>query len=234
MLEVREIQSGYGDLQVLWDVSLSVARGEFVALVGPNGAGKTTTLRTIAGVIQPSAGDIRFLDTSISNLGGHEINRMGLSFVTEELNLFPNMTVRDNLLVGAHKVQDRRRIRESMDDVFDLFPRLKDRQKQPAGTLSGGERKMLAIGRGLMSDPTLLLVDEPSLGLAPMLTEATLTALRELNRRGIAVLLVEQHVGKALGICDRGYVLEQGRVALEGPSDELMASTHVREVYLGG
>lgn len=233
MLEVNNLHSGYGDLQVLWDVSLNISEGEFVVLLGPNGAGKTTTLRTISGVIQPTEGKVEFMGSPIGGLDGHVINQLGISFVTEDLNLFTKMTVRDNLLVGAHAVRDTKKIRDSMDYVFDLFPRLEERQSQLAGTLSGGERKMLAIGRGLMSDPKLLLVDEPSLGLAPLLARAALEALQELNRRGISILLVEQHVTRALAIAGRAYILEHGRIVLEGPSAELLESPHVKEVYLG-
>jgi branched-chain amino acid transport system ATP-binding protein len=233
LLEVNNLHSGYGDLQVLWDVSLNISEGEFVVLLGPNGAGKTTTLRTISGVIQPTEGKVEFMGSPIGGLDGHVINQLGISFVTEDLNLFIKMTVRDNLLVGAHVVRDAKKIRDSMDYVFDLFPRLEERQSQLAGTLSGGERKMLAIGRGLMSDPKLLLVDEPSLGLAPLLAQAALDALQELNRRGISILLVEQHVTRALAIAGRAYILEHGRIVLEGPSAELLESPHVKEVYLG-
>ena len=233
MLEVNNLHSGYGDLQVLWDVSLNISEGEFVVLLGPNGAGKTTTLRTISGVIQPTEGEVKFMDSPIGGSSGHLINQMGISFVTEDLNLFTKMTVRDNLLVGAHAVRDVKKIRDSMDYVFDLFPRLEERQSQLAGTLSGGERKMLAIGRGLMSDPKLLLVDEPSLGLAPLLAQAALDALQELNLRGISILLVEQHVTRALGIASRAYILEHGRMVLEGASADLLESPHVKEVYLG-
>jgi branched-chain amino acid transport system ATP-binding protein len=233
LLEVNSLHSGYGDLQVLWDVSLNISEGEFVVLLGPNGAGKTTTLRTISGVIQPTEGKVEFMGSPIGGLDGHVINQLGISFVTEDLNLFTKMTVRDNLLVGAHAVRDAKKIRDSMDYVFDLFPRLEERQSQLAGTLSGGERKMLAIGRGLMSDPKLLLVDEPSLGLAPLLAQAALEALQELNRRGISILLVEQQVTRALAIAGRAYILEHGRIVLEGPSAELLESPHVKEVYLG-
>jgi branched-chain amino acid transport system ATP-binding protein len=233
LLEVSNLNSGYGDLQVLWDVSLNISEGEFVVLLGPNGAGKTTTLRSIAGVLKPEAGGIEFMGKPIGGLSGHQINQMGISFVTEDLNLFTKMTVRDNLLVGAHTVRDKKKIRDSMDYALALFPRLEERQSQLAGTLSGGERKMLAIARGLMSDPKLLLVDEPSLGLAPLLAEATFDALQELNRQGISILLVEQHVASALGIARRAYILEHGRIVLEGAGTELLESPHVREVYLG-
>jgi branched-chain amino acid transport system ATP-binding protein len=233
MIEVNGLQAGYGDLQVLWNISLSVAQGEFIVLLGPNGAGKTTTLRAISGVIKPMRGEIRFDGKSIVDLPAYKINRLGISYITEDLNLFPKMTVKDNLLVGAYAGYDRKRIKESMEYVFHLFDRLAERRNQLAGTLSGGERKMLAIGRGLMSNPQILLVDEPSLGLSPVLTKATFVALLELNRRGITILLVEQHLAKALEITNRGYIIEQGSIVMEGQTSLLLESERVKEIYLG-
>lgn len=233
MLQVKGLQAGYGGLQVLWDVSLEIEKGEFIVLLGPNGAGKTSTLRTIAGVIKPLAGEIQFLGKSIAGKPGHEISKLGISFITEDLNLFPKMTVRDNLLVGAYNVRDRKQINTTLDYVLHLFPRLEERLKQLAGTLSGGERKMLAIGRGLMPNPILILVDEPSLGLSPLLTRATFEALEKLNKDGTTILLVEQHLGKALQMTNRGYILEQGRIAMSSSTKELQESKLVKEVYLG-
>ena len=232
MLEVNNVNSGYGHLQVLWEVSLRVSEGEFVALLGPNGAGKSTLLRTIAGVIPPWAGEVKFMGEQIGNLPAHKITRMGLSFITEDLNLFEAMTVWENLLLGAYIRRDKR-IKESLDYVLDLFPVLAERRNQLAGTLSGGERKMLALGRGLMSEPRLLLVDEPSLGLAPKLVLSVFEALQELKQRGVTILLVEQNVSASLQIADRGYVLEQGRIVLEGKSADLLGNNHVKEAYLG-
>ncbi|MDD5468809.1 MAG: ABC transporter ATP-binding protein [Anaerolineales bacterium] len=233
MLEIKGLQSGYGYLQVLWDVSLELNDGEFIVLLGPNGAGKTTTLRTISGVIKPIAGEINFLGQSIGGKPGHEISKLGISFITEDLNLFPKMTVYDNLLVGAYSVRDKKKIKETLAYILNLFPRLEERLNQLAGTLSGGERKMLAIGRGLMPNPKLLLVDEPSLGLSPLMTRATFDALRKLNQDGTTILLVEQHLGKALEITNRGYILEQGKVVMEAPTATLLESERVKEVYLG-
>ncbi len=233
MLEVRGLQSGYGDLQVLWDVSLDMAEGEFVVLLGPNGAGKTTTLRTIAGLLKPLGGEVKYLGKTISGLKANEISRLGISFITEDLNLFPKMTVMDNLLVGAYAVRDRRFIKQMLEQVFALFPRLSERKNQLAGTLSGGERKMLAIGRGLMVNPRLLMVDEPSLGLSPLMTQATFEALEKLNKNGTTILLVEQFLGKALKISNRGYILEQGRIVMQAPTAELIEDQRVKEVYLG-
>ena len=232
MLEVKNLQAGYDYLQVLWDVSLHVSQGEFVALLGPNGAGKTTILRTIAGVITPMAGKVRLNGESIGGLSAHQIHRKGLSFVPEDLNLFAGMTIHENLLLGAFGIRDKSRVKESLDLVLDLFPRLAERRNQLAGTLSGGERKMLGVARGLMSGPSLLLVDEPSLGLAPLLVMSVLEALQELNRNGVTILLVEQNVNMTLHLTDRSYVLEQGRIALEGTSAALLENEHVQEVYL--
>lgn len=233
MLEVSNVSSGYGHLQVLWDVSLTISEGEFVALLGPNGAGKSTLLRTVAGIIRPWTGKVKFMGQPIENLPAHQITKMGLSFITEDLNLFEGMTVRENLLLGAYTRRDKKKIKESLDYVLSLFPVLAERRNQLAGTLSGGERKMLALGRGLMSEPSLLMVDEPSLGLAPKLVLSVFEALQELKRRGVTILLVEQNVSASLQIADRGFVLEQGRIVLEGKSSDLLVDEHVKEAYLG-
>ena len=233
MLEVTSLDSGYSYLQVLWDVSLNVSEGEFVALVGPNGAGKTTTLRTIAGLIEPMAGEVRFMGKSIGDLPAHEVNRMGISFIPEDLNLFTGMSVYENLLMGAYVIRDRKKINDSLDFVFNLFPALKERRTQLAGTLSGGERKMLGVARGLMSDPSLLPIDEPSLGLAPKLVLAVFNALKELRQKGTTILLVEQNVNTTLHMTDRTYVLEQGKIVLEGKSEDLLENEHVKKAYLG-
>ena len=233
MIEVNGLQAGYGDLQVLWNISLKVAQGEFIVLLGPNGAGKTTTLRAMSGVIKPMRGEIKFDGKSIVNLPAYKINRLGISFITEDLNLFPKMSVKDNLLVGAYAGYDRKLIKESLEYAFHLFARLEERQNQLAGTLSGGERKMLAIGRGLMSNPKILMVDEPSLGLSPVMTKATFEALLELNRKGITILLVEQHLAKALEITNRGYIIEHGQIVMEGQTSIILESERVKEIYLG-
>ena len=233
MLEIKNLNSGYGHLQVLWDVSLEVSEGEFLALLGPNGTGKTTLLRTITGIIQPWAGEIEFMGQQIGGLPTPQIARAGISFITEDLNLFGGMSVRENLILGAYTGRDRKKIQKSLDYVLDLFPVLGERKNQLAGTLSGGERKMLAVGRGLMSDPRLLLVDEPSLGLAPILVLSVFRALQELRQRGVTILLVEQNVNMSLQIAERGYILEQGRIVLEGKSAGLLEDEHVKEAYLG-
>ena len=233
MLQLKDVNASYDFLQILWDVSLRVDDGEFVALVGPNGAGKTTTLRTIAGLLSPKGGEILFKNKSIGGMPAHLVSRMGLSYVSEGLNLFTNMSVRENLLLGAYAIRDKEQQLKTLDFVYGLFPRLQEREKQLAGTMSGGERKMLAIARGMMSNPELLLVDEPSLGLAPHLVQDVFRALLELRNRGVTILLVEQNVNATLAITDRAYVLEHGRIAMEGPSSELKANKHVRNAYLG-
>jgi branched-chain amino acid transport system ATP-binding protein len=233
VLQLTNVESGYDLLQVLWGVDLHVEEGEFVAILGPNGAGKTTTLRTIAGFVPPIRGSVTFRGRELGGVSPHQVSRTGIGYVSESLNLFPSMSIYENLLVGAYTVKDKAKVRASMDTVFELFPRLLERKDQLAGTLSGGERKMLAIGRGLMPSPALLLVDEPSLGLAPIPTLATFEALRTLRTRGVTILLVEQNVNTTLRLVDRAYVLEQGRVVLEGTGEELLSNTHVQEAYLG-
>ncbi len=233
MLKLTAVEAGYDLLQVLWGVDLHVEEGEFVAILGPNGAGKTTTLRSIAGFVPPIRGSITFRGTELRASLPHQASRLGIGYVSESLNLFPSMSVYENLLVGAYTIHDGAKVKATMDTVFELFPRLLERRDQLAGTLSGGERKMLAIGRGLMSSPSLLLVDEPSLGLAPMLTLDTYEALKTLRSRGMTILLVEQNVNTTLRMVDRAYVLEQGRVVLEGTGEQLLGNTHVQEAYLG-
>ncbi len=214
-------------------MDLHVEEGEFVAILGPNGAGKTTTLRSIAGFVPPIRGSVTFRGRELRGMLPHQVSRSGIGYVSESLNLFPSMSIYENLIVGAYTIRDKAQVSSTMDSVFELFPRLLERKDQLAGTLSGGERKMLAVGRGLMSNPSLLLVDEPSLGLAPMLTIDTFEALKTLRSRGVTILLVEQNVNTTLRIVDRAYVLEQGRIVLEGTGEELLGNTHVQEAYLG-
>ncbi len=233
LLEVENLNAGYGFLQILWDVSLNVQEREFIALLGANGAGKTTTLRAIAGFLAPRSGTIRFKGEPINGRPAYAVSRMGLSYVSEALNLFTNMSVRENLLLGAYHVRDVKEQLKTLSFVYELFPRLKERENQLAGTMSGGERKMLAIARGMMSRPELLLVDEPSLGLAPQLVHNVFEALQTLRAQGVTILLVEQNVKSTLEITDRGYVLEQGRIALHGQSVELAGNPHVRAAYMG-
>jgi len=233
LLKVKDLQAGYGFLQIIWGASLNISEGEFVALIGPNGAGKTTIMRTISGILKPKAGEVTFLGKQVGGVSADRINQMGITFITEELNLFTGMTVRENLQLGAFIIRDAKKVNNTMDYVFELFPVLKERQRQPAGTLSGGERKMLGIGRGLMANPKLLLIDEPSLGLAPLLVNSVFEALQELNRRGHTILLVEQNVNMSLHITQRVYVLEQGRIVMEGKSADLLENQYIKKVYLG-
>lgn len=233
LLEVKNLDAGYGFLQILWDVSIQVEKGEYVCLVGPNGAGKSTILKTIAGHLKPKKGEIRFQGESIGGLQGNKVARKGIAYVSEAMNLFVNMTVEENLLMGAYLIQDKKVKAETLEYVYGLFPRLVERKKQLAGTMSGGERKMLAIGRGLMLNPTLLIVDEPSFGLAPLVTELVFDSLDTLKKKGLTILLVEQNVTKTLAVTDRGYVLEHGRIELKGESSKLASDPHVRKVFLG-
>jgi branched-chain amino acid transport system ATP-binding protein len=233
LLTVNHLDASYGFLQILWDVSLEVAAGELVALIGPNGAGKSTTLRTIAGLLPPKGGEIVFNGKSIGGMPAFRISRGGLSYVSEALNLFTSMSVRENLLLGAYAVPDKQKQLQTLEFVFDLFPRLAERRHQLAGTMSGGERKMLAIARGMMSNPELMLVDEPSLGLAPYLVTDVFNSLVKLKERGVTILLVEQRVNATLEITDRAYVMEHGRVVLAGPSSQMKTNEHVRKAYMG-
>ncbi len=233
LLEVKDLDAGYGFLQILRKVSLAVDDGEYVCLVGPNGAGKSTTLKTIAGLLHPMGGKIFLKGEPIDGLPGNKVARKGISFVTEERNLFVNMTVQENLYMGAYTIRDKKIQKDSLQFVFGLFPRLEERRRQVAGTLSGGEAKMLAIGRGMMSSPTLLLVDEPSFGLAPQLTERVFDSLDRLKQNGVTILLVEQNVTRTLAVTDRGYVLEHGKIELSGKSSDLADNAHVRKVFLG-
>jgi len=233
LLQLKNLDASYGFLQVLWDISLHVDEGEFVGLIGPNGAGKSTTLKSIIGLLTPKDGEILFEGQSIGPLPAYQVTRMGISYISEALNLFTDMSVRDNLLLGAYSIKDKQTQLETLDFVFGLFPRLKEREGQLAGTMSGGERKMLAIARGMMAKPRLMLVDEPSLGLAPHLVTDVFNSLRKLQKAGVTILMVEQRVNATLEVADRAYVLENGRVALQGTSDELTAHEHVRSAYIG-
>lgn len=233
MLEVKNINVSYDLVRVLWDVSFRVEEGEIVATVGSNGAGKTTTLRTISGLLRPSSGSIEFNGEGLDRVRSHSIVEKGIAHVPEGRRLFPFSTVLANLEIGAYTAGAREKINESLEFVFELFPVLKERGKQLAGTLSGGEQQMLAVARGLMSRPRLLMLDEPSLGLAPILVGKVFEVLRELNDRGVTILLVEQNVSSALSLCNRGYVLENGRIVLEGSGQELLNNPHVKEAYLG-
>jgi ABC-type branched-subunit amino acid transport system ATPase component len=232
VLDVRGIQAGYGEVQVLWDVVLQVEDREIVALLGSNGAGKTTLLRALSGIIRPSGGEIRWRDQDIVGLAPERIVGLGIAHVPEGRHLFAGLTVRDNLQIGAHHRRDGE-IQEDLDWVLELFPRLRELLPRVAGRLSGGEQQMCAIGRGLMSRPALIMIDEMSLGLAPNLTESLLDRLREVPDRGLSALLVEQDVDAALEVASRGYVMETGRIVAEGSSTDLRGDPLIREAYLG-
>jgi branched-chain amino acid transport system ATP-binding protein len=233
MLTLRNVQTFYGDLQALYGVSLSVKDGEIVSVIGNNGAGKTTTLMTVSGVLRPRKGEVQFDGRRIDGLKSSQIVELGLGHVPEGRQLFPSMTVEENLLMGACSRRAKGPRDETMGRVFDLFPRLRERRRQLAGTLSGGEQQMVAIGRGLMGLPRLLMLDEPSLGLSPVMVTAMFEAIREINRGGTTIMLVEQNVFRALKLSHRGYILEDGRIVAEGPSEELLRNPQVRTTYLG-
>jgi branched-chain amino acid transport system ATP-binding protein len=233
LLELDGVDAHYGRIQALRSVTMKVEKGEIVALIGSNGAGKTTTLRTISGLMHPSSGAVRFDGKEITRTPAAHIVGLGISQSPEGRRLFPRMSVLDNLFMGAYSRNDKEGIIKDMDNVFTLFPRLQERRTQISGTLSGGEQQMLAMGRALMAKPKVMLLDEPSLGLAPILQETIFSIVREINSQGTTVLLVEQNATKALEVAHRGYVLETGVVVQSGTGQELLASEEVQKAYLG-
>jgi branched-chain amino acid transport system ATP-binding protein len=233
MLAIENINAYYGDLQALWGISMQVNEGELVALVGPNGAGKTTTLRVISGLLKPASGRVRLDDRNLDKEAAHKIVELGISQVLEGGKIFTGMSVLENLELGAFVGRARKVKDESLKWVYGIFPRLEERKKQRAGTLSGGERQMLAIGRALMSKPRLLLLDEPSFGLAPILVEQMFDMIKEINKQGVTVLLVEQNVRAALELTHRAYVIENGRIVGQGTGNDLLSFESVRSAYLG-
>lgn len=233
MLRVKKIKAGYDQVPVLFDVSFDISAGELVSIVGSNGAGKSTILRTLSGIIKPMAGEIEFMGERIDTLPPHKIVQKGIAHVPEGRHVFGKMSILDNLLLGAYTVKSDTTIDKTLLEVYEIFPRLKERAHQKAETLSGGEQQMLAIARGLMSCPKLLLVDEMSLGLMPILVDKVLHILKEISSRGMTVLLVEQKVQEALEIADRGYVLQTGRIVLRGTGEELLNSDLVKKAYMG-
>jgi len=234
VLEVQNLQVSYGNIAAVKGVSIAVHAGEIVSLIGSNGAGKSTTLRTISGLIAPRKGTIRFQGEEIQGKPGHDVVRRGIAQSPEGRKIFGRMSVAENLELGAFQRNDRDGIKTDMERVFDLFPRLRERQQQRAGTMSGGEQQMLAIGRALMARPRLLMLDEPSLGLAPVLVDLILETVEAINREGTTILMVEQNALAALGIAHYAYVLESGRIKLEGTGSELAKNDEVRQAYLGG
>ena len=234
LLDARQIEVAYGGIRAVQGIDLTVASGELVCLIGVNGAGKTTTLRALSGMTPAAAGEVWFDGKRVDSLPTHEHVRLGIAHVPEGRGIFGRLTVRENLLLGAYLRRDRDGIRRDEAYVHELFPRLAERQRQPAGTLSGGEQQMLAIGRALMGRPRLLLLDEPSMGLAPILVQKIFEIVRRISKEGVTLLLVEQNAKLALEVSDRAYVLESGRVVLAGPAAELANNPQVRAAYLGG
>jgi branched-chain amino acid transport system ATP-binding protein len=231
MLSVSSVSAGYSDFQALFDVSLEVKAGEAVAVIGPNGAGKTTLLRVISKLVEPSGGDIRLEGQSLAPVPAHEVVARGIAHVPENRRLFPRLTVEENLRMGAFT--SRKTFSEKLESVYGLFPRLRERRNQPAGTLSGGEQQMCAIGRALMSGPKLLLLDEPSAGLAPVVVQSIFELVRRICAQGYTVLIVEQNIRQVLKVVSRAYLLEAGRIVLTGTAGELLASKEIQKVYLG-
>ncbi len=233
MLELGRLSVNYGDVQALWDVNLKVEEGSITALLGSNGAGKTTTVKTVAGILKPASGEVRFRGEPLHILPPHRIVERGIVLIPEGRSLFPRMTVLENLEMGAYNRRARAERAENLKWIYELFPHLKERRHQAMGTMSGGEQQMVAIGRGLMASPQLLMVDEPSLGLAPLLVDELFEVLKSINRRGITLLLVEQNVQRSLEIADSAYVLETGRVSLWGKAEELLQNPFVQRTYMG-
>lgn len=233
MLELRKIQTFYGSIEALKGISLTVMKGEIITLIGANGAGKSTTLMSICGIVPPRSGEIRFLDRPIQGLSPDGIVALGISQVPEGRRIFPQLTVLENLDMGAFLRKDKPEIRRDIEHIFTLFPILAERRHQGGGTLSGGEQQMLAISRALMARPRLLLLDEPSLGLAPLMVKLIFEILQKINREGTTIFLVEQNAHMALRVAHRGYVMENGRITLEGPAAELLANDEIRRAYLG-
>lgn len=233
VLEIRDLASGYGEVQILWGVTLSLEEKKLTCLVGGNGVGKTSMLRTVMGLLRPWSGSVWFDGRDVSRLPAYVKAEMGLTLVPEGRQLFTDMTVEENLEMGATNRRARPKMKQNLEKVYVMFPRLKERRAQKAGTLSGGEQQMLAVGRGIMSDPVVLMVDELSLGLAPVLTLTLFQSMRQLREAGITVLLVEQNVQMALAISDYGYILAEGKVEMEGPARQLAKNEHIRAAYLG-
>ena len=233
MLEVKNINASYGMIQVLWDVSLKVNQGEIVALIGGNGSGKTTLINALTGLLQISSGEVVFLDKRIDTLPPHIITELGISHIPEGRKLFADMSVKENLEMGAYSKSAWKNKKETLNKVYELFPRLKERERQLARSFSGGEQQMLAMGRGLMSLPKLCIIDEPSNGLAPMVVLEVFQIIQSLRKQGMTILLIEQNVRQTLEISDRAYVLENGRIVMEGDCATCLASEHIKKAYLG-
>ncbi len=234
MLNVKELKVRYGDIEAIKGISFEINAGEIVALIGANGAGKTTTLHTLSGLLKASDGSIELDGNEVSKTPADELVKLGLVQVPERRRIFAEQTVEENLQLGAYIRKDKENIKKDLDKIYNRFPRLKERRKQIAGTLSGGEQQMLAMGRALMTKPSILLLDEPSMGLAPLLVKEIFSIIQEINKQGVTILLVEQNAKMALGIADRAYVLETGKVVLSGSGQELAQSEEIKKAYLGG
>ncbi len=233
MLNVQKLNFSYGDLKVLWDVDLEVKKGEVVTVIGSNGAGKSTTLKNVSRLVKPVSGSLTFDGVDLTKLESHEVVELGVVQVPEGRKIFPEMTVLENLRMGSYVKTTRQDRQRNIERAFQLFPRLQERQNQLGGTMSGGEQQMLAIARGLMANPKLLLLDEPSLGLSPLFVKTIFDTIQEINRQGVTILLVEQNVFQSLRIAHRAYVLETGRVVLSGQGNELLNNEHVKKAFLG-
>jgi branched-chain amino acid transport system ATP-binding protein len=233
VLEAKNVSSGYGLIQILWDVSFKINKKEIISIIGPNGAGKTTLVKTIMGLLPVKNGVIRFKSQEIQNSPPYEIVKKKISLVPEGRDIFPRMTVEENILLGAYTISDKQKVNESQERVYQIFPVLRKKEKAVAQTLSGGEQQMLVIGRSMMSNPELLILDEPSLGLAPIIVAKVFDTLRQINDEGVAILLVEQNIRDSLNIANRGYVLEEGKIIIDGEGRELLSNDHIKEVYLG-
>ncbi|MBQ1251775.1 MAG: ABC transporter ATP-binding protein [Firmicutes bacterium] len=233
MLEIRNLVVSYGGIEAVKDISLDVTEGQIVTLIGANGAGKSTTLKSIAGIVKPKNASIKFMGEEIVGKTPDYIVSKGITLVPEGRRVFPNLTVAENLKIGAYLKKDKKQIKADMDYVYELFPRLQEREWQLAGTLSGGEQQMLAVGRALMSHPKLIMMDEPSLGLAPLIVKEIFEIIKTINKEGITVLLIEQNANMALKVADKGYVMETGNLKMEGTGAELLANEEIKEAYLG-
>jgi branched-chain amino acid transport system ATP-binding protein len=233
MLEVENVSAGYGMVQILWNVSFTIKEKEIVSIIGPNGAGKTTLVKTISGLLPAKTGTIRFNGENVEKLPPYEIVKKGMTLIPEGRDIFPRMTVDENVRLGAYTAKDKKKVVESKERVYEIFPVLKKKEKTLAQNLSGGEQQMLVIGRSLMADPQLLILDEPSLGLAPIIVEKVLDTLQMINEDGVSILLVEQNIRDSLNISNRAYVLEEGKIIIEGEGRELLNNYHIKEVYLG-
>jgi branched-chain amino acid transport system ATP-binding protein len=233
MLEVENLSSGYGTVQILWNISFRINEKEIICIIGPNGAGKTTLVRTIAGLLPAKTGTIRFKGENIEKTPPYEIVKKGLTLIPEGREIFPRLTVDENMRLGAFTINDKSKVAELKERVYQIFPVLKKKEKVLAQTLSGGEQQMLVIGRSLMSNPKLLILDEPSLGLAPIIVEKVLDTLEMINDDGVTILLVEQNIRDSLNIANRAYVLEEGKIIIEGEGRELLNNEHIKQVYLG-